>query len=97
MGVSQPIDWNGNQRSVFQVSLGTLWHKFRQGGGAWNNEGVAGPSGGRSTIRANFPDQRPNAAFMAGQMVVTVQDDQRRAFYFAQSEGSSDWGAALLP
>jgi hypothetical protein len=97
MGVSQVVTWKSGQLDVFQVSEGTLWHKWLIGG-TWSNESIAGPSGGASqgSIHATFPEQVPQVVIIAGQCYVTVQDQAGVVREFNQ--GSDDtWWAAQLP
>jgi hypothetical protein len=97
MGVSQTVSWKSGQTDVFQVSEGTLWHKWLLGGN-WSNEGISGPSGGTSegSIVATFPEQVPQVAIVGGQCYVTVEDQSGRVREFNQ--GSDDtWWAAELP
>jgi hypothetical protein len=85
-----------NQQDVFQVSGGTLWHKWL-GAGTWYNEAVCGPSGGASKARATFPDQTPQVTIIGNQCVVTVEDSSNGCWYFAQGTTTGTWGANRLP
>ena len=94
--VSPAISFKLNQQDVFQVSGGTLWHKWL-GAGTWYNEAVCGPSGGASKARATFPDQTPQVAIIGNQCVVTVEDSSNGCWYFAQGTTTGTWGANRLP
>lgn len=80
---------------VFQVSEDVLWHKWFAAG-KWWNEGIAGPLGGVSTAILTLPDQIPQADVVDNQLVVTVEDVNKKVYYFAQSFGGP-WGVNALP
>ena len=96
MPVSPAISFKPGQQDVFQVAGGNLWHKFLVEKG-WRNECIAGPMGGVARITATFPDQVPQVSVLGGQAVVTVEDSNKRVFYFAQGPKSASWGVNELP
>jgi hypothetical protein len=97
MGVSQVVTWKAGQLDVFQVSQGTLWHKWLLGAN-WANESIAGPNGGVSqgNIHATFPEQVPQVVIIDGQCHVTVTDQGGVVREFHQGNDDT-WWAAQLP
>ena len=83
-----------NSQHVFQVSYGNLWHKWFSG--QWHNEVVAGPLGGAANVKITLPDQYPQVSIINNQLLVTIEDDHKAAFYFAQGP-NQPWGVNQLP
>jgi hypothetical protein len=97
MPVSEAVTFNPGRSDVFQVSFGTLWHKWLTNG-AWHNEALTGPFGVAVPARGTtLPDQRPSVAILGNQCIVTVEDTAGRGWYFAQNTGSPDWGVNEMP
>ena len=97
MPVSQAVTFKPQQTDVFQVSFGTLWHKWLAGG-SWQNEALTGPFSVVAPTRGiKLPDQEPAVAVLSTQCVVTVEDSSGRAWYFAQDASSPAWGVNELP
>jgi hypothetical protein len=91
MPVSPTVMFPAGQLNVFQVAGGILWHKTNWQG-AWNNENVGAASG----VNPNFPNQIPQVAVIGGQIMVTVEDNNSRVWYFAHST-TGGWGVNELP
>ena len=97
MPVSQAVSYNPGRSDVFQVSFGTLWHKWLTNG-AWHNEALTGPFGVCAPARGTkLPDQRPSVAILGNQCIVTVEDAGGRGWYFAQNSGATAWGVNEMP
>jgi hypothetical protein len=97
MPVTQAVNYHaGTLNHVFQQSGGSLWHKYQDMTGAWHNECLGGPNGGVANAKATFVGQ-PEVAVINSQCCVTVEDNSNRAWYFAQTSGSSTWGVNQLP
>lgn len=94
---SAVVAFQQNQLNVFQVSGGTLWHKYQVGGGTpWHNEEVAGPQGGTSTVTGTFVGL-PQVSVFPTSMWVSVENQAGNVLVFAQALGNSQWGVAQLP
>ncbi len=90
MPVSAAISFGGGIH-VLQVSDNTLWHKELTN--AWSNENlyaVVGIGG------ISVPSQVPGVSVVGSQLIVTVEDVNATAWYFAQDENGS-WGVNALP
>ena len=97
MPVSQAVSFKPAQTDVFQVSFGTLWHKWLTGG-QWQNEPLTGPFSVNPYTRAvKVPDQTPEVAVVGTQCIVTIEDASGRAWYLAQDQTMTEWGANELP
>lgn len=97
MSVSRAVNFKPGQNDVFQVSFGTLWHKFLTAGG-WHNEALTGPFGVVAPARGlHLPDQEPQVAILGNQCIVTIEGPDGRVWYFAQTADSAGWGVNELP
>lgn len=97
MPVTQAVNYHsGTWNHVFQQSNGSLWHKFQDTTGAWHNECLGGPTGGVTNTKTTFVGQ-PQVAIINSQCCVTIEDNNTRAWYFAQTSGSPTWGVNELP
>ena len=98
MPVTQTVSYHsGTLNHVFQQSQGSLWHKWQNMAGAWHNECLAGPKGGVAhNGNVTFVGQ-PEVSVINSQCCLTVEDSNMRAWYFAQTSGSSTWGVNQLP
>ena len=99
MPVSQAVSFKPAQTDVFQVSFGTLWHKWLHDG-QWNNEPLTGPfSVNPFTRDVKLPDQSPAVTVIGTQCIVTVEDSAGRAWFLAQDETfpPGQWGVNELP
>lgn len=96
MAVSPIVSFKPGQVDIFQISGGTLYHKWNIGTG-WANEPIAGPSGGKSgqTVTLTGP---PQVVVTPGQLVqITVEDTSGFVWVFGQSVTAAAWGANKLP
>lgn len=98
--VSPVVTFRPGQLDAFQVSAGTLWHKWGPtGGGPWSNECVpAACNGGEGIGAVTFPDQEPqvSTAAVPGGVCITVEDSTSRAWLFFQGT-TGPWEVAELP
>lgn len=97
--VSPVISINPGQADVFQVSDGTLWHKFRMpGASSWDNEAIAGPlPGSKSGAIVTLAAEPPQVVMLDGQCMVTCEDTNQRVWFFSQTVGAITWGVNELP
>lgn len=93
---SPAVTFRPSQVDVFQVAGGVLYHKWQDNGGAWNNEAVAGPGGGASTVHVTVAAVAPEVAILGGACWVTVEGTDGLVYVFAQGS-TGGWGAARLP
>lgn len=96
MPVSAAVTFNPGRTDVFQVSFGTLWHKWLIDG-EWHNEAITGEFGVAVSspghpIGIVLPDQSPAVAVLGNQCIVTVEDSTGRAWFFVQQSGQPGWG-----
>lgn len=97
MPVSEAVTFKPGQIDVFQVSFGTLWHKWLTAEG-WQNEVLTGPFSVIPVTRdTTLAEQSPAVAVIGGQCIVTVEDVSERVWYLAQSSDSVQWGVNELP
>jgi hypothetical protein len=90
MPVSQAVPFAG-EIHVLQVSANSLWHKALSSG--WSNQNLFDTVGiGGITV----PYQTPGVSVVGAQLVVTVEDSNADAWYFAMDEDGS-WGVNVLP
>jgi hypothetical protein len=89
-----PVTVFNNLQHVFQISYGALWHKWFDG--EWKNEVITSPLGGASKINLVIPDQNIGLAIVGNQLVVTVEDQTKRVYYFATGTNGG-WGVNELP
>ncbi len=92
MPVSAPIE-HVSTVHVFQVAGGTLWNKWLNPNGVWANESVPAAAGVGYVV---VPNQIPGVTIIGNQLLVTVEDNNARAWYFAQNPGGP-WGVNELP
>lgn len=99
-----PISFRGAQQHVFQVSIGTLWHKYFDPGNVsptnpsgWKNEPISSANGGVSGAHLTIPDQLPQVSIINNQLLVTIEDVNTTVYYFANGLLSAGWGVVALP
>ena len=96
MAATAPFAWN-SQQHVLQVSGGVLWHKYESTAGQWTNEVIAGP-GSVAGVSQSVVNAMPQWSILGGQLLITVEDASNfHVLYFAQTAGTSAWGANELP
>ena len=97
MPVSQAVTFKPGQTDVFQASFGTLWHKWLTASG-WRNEALTGPFAVVAPASSvKIPDQEPQVSILGDQCIVTIEDSNGRAWYFAQASTSPRWGVSEMP
>ena len=97
MPVSQAVTFKPGQTDVFQASFGTLWHKWLTASG-WRNEALTGPFAVVPVASSvKIPDQEPQVSILGDQCIVTIEDSNGRAWYFAQASTSPRWGVSEMP
>jgi hypothetical protein len=90
MPVSQAVPFAGAIH-VLQVSDNSLWHKALNK--SWSNQNLFDTVG---VGGISVPYQTPGVSVIAEQLVVTVEDSNSQAWYFAMDENGS-WGVNVLP
>lgn len=97
MSVSRAVNFKNGQTDVFQVSFGTLWHKWLTAAG-WHNEALTGPFGVVPPAKGlQLPAQEPQVSILGNQCTVTIEDAAGKVWYFAQAATSDGWGCNQLP
>ena len=92
MPVAAPIVFAG-QFHVFQVNFQSLWHKWSADGSNWGNENVFTAAG---IGQPGLPNQLPGVSTANDFLLVAVEDDNGRAWFFRQPPGGP-WGVSELP
>jgi hypothetical protein len=89
MAVSPVVNFKAGQLDLFQVSLGTLWHKWEIGG-TWRNESIPMPAGVGSLTGT------PEVSEAGGTMYVSVEDASGKAVVASQGAGAGTWSVTAL-
>lgn len=90
--VAAPIVFGG-QFHVFQVSGSSLWHKWSPDGKTWSNENVFAAAG---VGQPGLPVQLPGVTENGTNLLVAVEDNAGKAWFFKQPSGGA-WGVSELP
>jgi len=97
MSVSPAVTFNPGRTDVFQVSFGMLWHKWLDSSG-WHNEVLAGGFSQIPVTRGvHLNGQQPQVAILGNQCIVTIEAEDGRVWYLAQTAGDVGWGVNELP